>query len=120
MTITNLEATLTVLKRHRDARLWSDASVATDLLNQLGLDPAHAAANAAPPPPPPGVTEAEVVAHETAAKEATDKATASRAALLAQAEADAKAKAQAAADQAAAEKTKADAAAAAHKPGKHG
>ena len=110
MTTTNLEATLTVLKRHRDARAWSDTSVANDLLQQLGLDPAHVAANAAPPPPPPGVTEAEVVAHEAAAKAATDKAVAARTALLAQHELEAKAKAQAAADQAAAAKAKADAA----------
>jgi hypothetical protein len=80
---TNVECVVNVLAAHREARQWSDAAVATDLVAQLGLDPAGNAAKAAPVVPP-GITEDEVLAHETAAKDAVAKAEASRAALKAQ------------------------------------
>jgi hypothetical protein len=83
MTITNLEAAEAVLAAHREARQWTDAAVAADLVAQLGLDPAGEAKNAKPVVMP-GITEDEVIAHETAAKEAADKAKAARDALNAQ------------------------------------
>jgi hypothetical protein len=79
----NLEATVAVLAAHREARQWTDEAVAADLVAQLGLKPDGEAKNAKPVVPP-GITEAEVVAHETAAKEATAKAKAAREALDAQ------------------------------------
>jgi len=47
--MTNLECVVDVLARHREARQWTDAAVAADVLSALGLDPmadAHAAAEA--------------------------------------------------------------------------
>lgn len=86
--MTNLEAAVAVLTKHREARQWSDEAVAADLLTQLGLDAPGDAKNAAPVVPP-GITEDEVLAQEAAAKEAADKAKAAREALDAQAKADA-------------------------------
>jgi len=80
---TNLECAVSVLSGHREARQWTDEAVAADLVAQLGLDPAGEAKNAKPVVMP-GITEDEVVAHETAAKEAADKAKAARDALNAQ------------------------------------
>ena len=80
---TNLECVIAVLAGHREARQWTDEAVAADLVAQLGLDPAGEAKNAKPVVMP-GITEDEVVAHETAAKEAADKAKAARDALNAQ------------------------------------
>lgn len=108
---TNLECVVNVLAAHREARHWTDEAAAADVVAQLGLDPAGEAKNAAPVVSP-GITEDEVLAHEAAAKEAVDKATAARAALEAQKDPDAAAKAQADAD-AAAEQARADEAAAA-------
>ena len=82
--ITNTEATVAVLEKHREARAWSDSAVATDLLKQLGLDPKGEAKHAAPVINPDQVTVDEVTAAEDAAKKATDKAKALRAALTAQ------------------------------------
>jgi hypothetical protein len=101
--MTNLECAVLVLASHREGRKWTDEAVSADLLAQLGLDPAGEAKNAAPIVSP-DITEAEVLAHEAAAKEAVDKAHAARDALNAQAEAEAKAKAEVAADQAKAAK----------------
>jgi hypothetical protein len=89
--MTNLECAIAVLTTHREARKWADEAVAQDLLAQLGLDPGGDAKDAVTPVDPSLVTEAEVVAAETAAKEATDKAQAARDALVAQHEAAAEA-----------------------------
>lgn len=71
--MTNLELVISILAKHREARMWADESVAADVLAQLGVDPAAAMK----------VTEAEVLAAEAAAQEATDRAVAYRAALVA-------------------------------------
>lgn len=105
----NLEATIAVLAAHREARQWSDDAVAADLVAQLGLKPDGEAKNAKPVVMP-GITEDEVVAHETAAKEAVAKAEAARAALKAQ---DDEAKA---ADKSDADKAAADRATAQQRP----
>ena len=97
--MTNLEAVIAILAAHREARKWTDEAVAHDLLGQLGLDAAGKAANATPAVKP-GITEAEVVAHEVAAKEAVDKAQAWRHALNTQAQEEDKVRAAAAAEQA--------------------
>lgn len=81
--MTNLECVIAALAAHREARQWDDAVVAADLVAQLGLNPDGNAAKAKPHNMP-GITEAEVVAHEAAAKEAALKAEAARAALKAQ------------------------------------
>jgi sulfur carrier protein ThiS len=81
MTTTNLECAVIVLAKHREARAWADLTVAQDLLTQLGLDPEGVAENAIVPADPALVTEDQVAAAEAAAKEATDKAEAARAAL---------------------------------------
>lgn len=81
--VTNMEATVAVLAAHREARMWNDEAVATDLVAQLGLDPAGTAAHAKPVVMP-GITEDEVLAHEAAAKEAVAKAKAARDTLNAQ------------------------------------
>lgn len=64
-TVTNLECTVAVLEKHREARGWTDQEVAADLLAQLGLDADGPAKN-----------PAQVVQHEPAhpAAEATDDA----------------------------------------------
>jgi hypothetical protein len=80
----NLEAVIATLFRHREARGWTDEAVAADVLAQLGLDPAGEATHATPAVDPNLITEDEVVAAETAAQEAVDKAKAARAALEAQ------------------------------------
>jgi hypothetical protein len=80
----NLECAVAVLSSHREARQWADEAVAADLLDQLGLDAAGEAKNARVVINTPLITEDEVVAAETAAKEAADKAAAARAALDAQ------------------------------------
>lgn len=85
---TNAECAVAVLASHREARKWSDEAVALDLLTQLGLDPAGEAKNAAPIINASTITEDEVVAAETAAKEAADKAKAARDALNAQTQSD--------------------------------
>lgn len=68
---TNLECAMAVLAQHREARNWTDAAVAVDLLAQLGLDPAGetgaaptvaAAAPAAAPAVPAAATVAPTVA----------------------------------------------------------
>lgn len=82
--MTNLECVILVLSSHRDARRWSDEAVALDVLAQLGLDAAGDAVHAAPVVDPSLMSEEEVEAAEAAAKEATDKALAARAALDAQ------------------------------------
>jgi hypothetical protein len=99
----NLECVIRVLESHREARRWADEAVAHDLLAQLDLDPTGEAKKAAPIVSP-DITEAEVLAHEAAAKEATDKARAAREALNAQSEAEDEAKVEVAADQAKAAK----------------
>lgn len=76
----NLECAMAVLAAHREARQWDDRAVAMDMLVQLGMKPDGEAKNAVAPVPP-GITEDEVLAHEAAAKEATDKAAAARAEL---------------------------------------
>lgn len=96
----NLECVVATLVRHREARGWTDDAVATDVLAQLGLDVAGDAAHATPAVDPSLVTEDEVVAAETAAQEAVDKAKAARDALNAQVEAEARTKEREAADQA--------------------
>ena len=88
-TVTNLECTVHVLAVHREARGWTDESVAADLLEQLGLDPAGRAKNAAPIPNPDAISEDSVVALENAAKEAAEKAKQARADYKAQQEAEA-------------------------------
>jgi hypothetical protein len=107
--VNNLETVINVLASHREARQWTDTAVADDILSQLDVDPTGEAKNAAPVIVG-GITEDEVIAAETAAKEAADKATAARDALNRQTAApeyQAKIDADAAAEQA-----KADAAAA--------
>lgn len=79
----NHDCIVAVLVAHREARHWTDEEVAHDLVAQLGLDPVGDAANAKPVIMP-GITEDEVVAHETAAQQAVDKARAAREALEAQ------------------------------------
>jgi hypothetical protein len=93
----NMECAIACLTAHREARGWTDQAVAADLLAQLGLDPEGEAKNAVVPHDPTMITEDEVVAHETAAKEAVDKAKAARDKLHAQTEAEAKDKADVAA-----------------------
>lgn len=113
----NLECAMAVLAAHREARQWDDRAVAVDLVAQLGLDWAGEA-KYAKPVAAPRITEDEVLAHEAAAKEATDKAAAARAELNARLAAEDQAKADAATDQAKAAKDTRDAAAkdAASKP----
>lgn len=90
----NHECVIRVLTSHREARGWTDEAVCSDLLAQLGLDPADEAKNAAPAVDP-GISEDEVRSLEAVAKEATDKAEAARAAFNAQqADPEAEAKAQ--------------------------
>jgi hypothetical protein len=102
-----MEAVIAALAAHREARQWNDEVVAADLIAQLGLKPDGEAKNAKPAMAP-GITEDEVLAHEAAAKEATDKAKAARDALNAQkTEGDDKAKSDA--DQAKAADAKRDA-----------
>jgi hypothetical protein len=96
----NREAVIAVLVSHREARAWTDEAVADDLLKQLDLKPTGEAKKAIPAVDPSLVTEAEVVAHEAAAKEAIEKARVARATLNAQAETEDKARLDAAADQA--------------------
>lgn len=81
----NLECVMNILAAHREARMWTDEAVARDVMVQLGLDAEGEAAHATPVIMP-GITEDEVKAHEAAAKEATDKAEAARAAFEAQKE----------------------------------
>jgi hypothetical protein len=106
-----MECVVSCLSTHREARGWTDQAVATDLLAQLGLDPDGEAKNAVAPHDPTLVTEAEVVAAETAAQEAVDKAKEARDKLHAQTEAEAAARADAATDQANAAKATREAAA---------
>lgn len=82
--MTNLECVIAVLASHREARRWADEAVALDLLAQLGLDAAGDAAHAAPVVDPSLVTEDEVVAAETEARQALETAQAKRQALNAQ------------------------------------
>jgi hypothetical protein len=89
----NMECVVGTLARHREARMWSDDAVAADLLAQLGLKPDAEAKNAIEPPDPDVMAEHEVAAFELAAKEASDKATAARQAVMAKAADEAKAKA---------------------------
>lgn len=62
--MTNLEAAIDVLCRHRAGRQWTDEAVAADLLAQLGIDPAGL----------PVVTEEKAAAAESAARELLAKA----------------------------------------------
>ena len=89
----NQECVVATLARHREARAWTDEAVAADLLAQLGLKPDADAKNAIEPPDPDVMAEEEVRALEAAAKEASDKATAARQAVMAKAADEAKAKA---------------------------
>lgn len=98
--MTNQECIIAILASHREARGWTDEAVALDLIAQLGLDADGEAKHAAPPVDPTLITEDEVLAAETAAQEAADKAKAARATLAGQTAAEATAKADAAADQA--------------------
>lgn len=82
--MTNLECAIAVLMSHREARGWTDEAVALDLLGQLGVEAAGEAVHATPVVDPSLVTEADVVAAEASAREAVDKATSARAALIAQ------------------------------------
>lgn len=107
----NMDCVVGTLARHREARMWDDGVVATDLLAQLGLKPDGDAKNAIIPPDPDVMAEDEVVALEAAAKEATDKATAARQAIAAKAADEAKAKADEAAANAKAAQAARDAAA---------
>jgi hypothetical protein len=83
-TPTNQQAAVNVLEVHRTSGTWTPETVAADLLAQLSLDPGAPAKNAKPIHDPNAITEDEVVAHETAAQIATDKAKAARAELEAQ------------------------------------
>jgi hypothetical protein len=56
--MTNLEAATAVLAKHREARMWDDATVAADLVAQLGLKPDAVARSAAPVADPPPAPEA--------------------------------------------------------------
>lgn len=80
----NLQCVINVLSSHREARRWSDESVAIDILAQLGVDDAGEAAHAAPVVDPALITEEAVVAAEAAAEVAIDKAADARVALDAQ------------------------------------
>lgn len=62
--MTNLECCLAVILHHREARQWSDAAVATDLIAQLGLDPSGVAAKANPALDPSLVTPDQVASAE--------------------------------------------------------
>ncbi len=55
--MTNLECTVAVLAKHREARQWTDEAVAAELVAQLGLDPAGDAKNATPGPEEEGTDE---------------------------------------------------------------
>jgi hypothetical protein len=96
----NHEAVVATLARHREARQWSDDAVARDLMQQLDLNPTGEASKARLLVDPALITEDEVVAHETAAKVAHQKATEARAKLNGQVADEAKAKADVSADQA--------------------
>jgi hypothetical protein len=76
----NRQCVVNLLLAHRQAMRWTDEAVADDVLRQLDLDPEGEAKNATPVFAG-GITEDEVVAHETAAQAAVDKATAARAQL---------------------------------------
>lgn len=89
----NMDCVVSTLARHREARMWDDGVVAADLLAQLGLKPDADAKNAIEPPDPDVMSEEEVIVLEAAAKEAADKATAARQAIMAKAAEEAKAKA---------------------------
>lgn len=84
----NIDCIIAVLRSHREARAWTDEAVALDLLAQLGLDFDGDAKNARPAADPSLMTEEEVQAHETAAKQAADKAKEAREKLTAQAQQD--------------------------------
>jgi hypothetical protein len=84
--MTNLECAIAVLALHREERRWTDEAVAADLLAKLDIDPAAEAAHAVVVAGPV-VSEDEVIAAEAAAKEAADKALATREAFEAQSEA---------------------------------
>jgi hypothetical protein len=47
----NYEATVAILRSQREARAWTDEAVASDLLTQLGVDPAGEAKKATVAPP---------------------------------------------------------------------
>jgi hypothetical protein len=49
--MTNYEAVVAILRGQREARQWTDEAVATDLCNQLGLDPGGEATKATVAPP---------------------------------------------------------------------
>lgn len=80
----NLECVMSALASHREARRWSDETVAIDILAQLGMDTEADAANAKPVVDHDAVTEESVVAAEAAADVAVGAATEARAALDAQ------------------------------------
>jgi hypothetical protein len=77
----NHEAVVATLARHREARNWTDHAVADDLCQQLDLNPTGEASKARMLVDPSMISEDEVVAHETAAKLAAQKATEARAKL---------------------------------------
>jgi hypothetical protein len=70
----NHEAVVAVLRRHREARAWTDEAAATEVLAQLGLDAGGEAKDATPAGDPSAVSEDEVTAHEQAAANAVQKA----------------------------------------------
>lgn len=106
----NRECVIAVLTAHREARNWSDESVADDLLAQLDVKPDAEAKKARPVVNQDMVSEDEVAAVEAAAKQAADKAKEARDALNAQKAKEAQDKADDAAEQARAQKEAADAA----------
>lgn len=75
----NFECVVATLARHREARRWTDEAVAHELCAELGIDEAGEAKNATRIPVDPAITEAEVVAAETTARQAGEKAAAQRA-----------------------------------------
>jgi hypothetical protein len=79
-----LDCVIATLLRHREARHWSDAAVAADLVGQLGLDPGGEAANPTSVVDPSLVTDDQVVAAEAAADKAGREAGDLRSALNAQ------------------------------------
>jgi len=94
--ITNLEAAIAVLRRHREARKWNDEAVAHEMMAHLDVAPDGKAAKAPVMVDPNLVTEEDTVAAEEAAKVAVDKATAMRGEINKRARAEDDAKAEAA------------------------
>ena len=94
--ITNLEAAIAVLRRHREARKWNDEAVAHEMMAYLDVAPDGKADKAPVMVDPNLVTEEDTVAAEEAAKLAVDKASSMRGEINKRARAEDDAKAEAA------------------------